>query len=98
MPFQKLLARQKPTKPERSHAVTVYSRAGCACCEKALAALRKSAKRHPMQVHIVDIDADPALVDAYGTSVPVIEINGRVRFRGIVNPILLERILEAEGR
>jgi hypothetical protein len=29
--------------------------------------------------------------------VPVVEINGRVRFRGAVHPVLLRRILRSEN-
>jgi hypothetical protein len=30
--------------------------------------------------------------------VPVVALNGKVRFRGVVNPTLLERLLTAESR
>jgi hypothetical protein len=30
--------------------------------------------------------------------VPVVAVNGKVRFRGKVNPVLLNRLLEAESR
>jgi hypothetical protein len=30
--------------------------------------------------------------------VPVVAVDGKVRFRGVVNPALLERLLIAEGR
>ena len=33
----------------------------------------------------------------HGTSVPVVAIDGKVRFRGVVNPVLLERLLKAEA-
>ena len=29
---------------------------------------------------------------------PVVAVDGKVRFRGVVNPILLRRLLRAEGR
>lgn len=81
-----------------AHRVTVYTRAGCGCCEKALAVLRQFQSRFAMEIELVDIDGDPALRDAHGDSVPVVAIDGRIRFRGVVNPVLLERILEAESR
>jgi hypothetical protein len=46
----------------------------------------------------VDIDTDPNLKSAYETEVPVVAVNGKVRFRGRVNPVLLNRLLEAESR
>jgi hypothetical protein len=30
--------------------------------------------------------------------VPVVTVNGKVRFRGVVNPHLLKRLLRAEAR
>ena len=32
---------------------------------------------------------------AHGLSVPVVAIDGKIRFRGVVNPVLLERLLAA---
>ena len=46
----------------------------------------------------VDIDGDPKLVARHGTSVPVVAVDGKVRFRGVVNPVLLDRLLLAECR
>lgn len=41
----------------------------------------------------IDIDADESLRDKFNTCVPVVEIDGKVRFRGQVDPILLRRLL-----
>jgi len=86
-------------RPKASHLrMTFYSRAGCACCETARAVIEPRQKRHGFEVEFVDIDTDPALVEAHGDSVPVIAIDGRVRFRGKVEPALLDRLLDAEAR
>jgi hypothetical protein len=45
----------------------------------------------------VDIDADPALRKRYTDCVPVVEIDGRERFRGRVNEVLLRRIVAASS-
>jgi hypothetical protein len=42
---------------------------------------------------LVDIDADKALRSRFDTCVPVVEIDGRVRFRGKIEPRLLRRII-----
>ncbi len=42
----------------------------------------------------IDIDADPALVAKFNECVPVVEIDGKIRFRGRVNEVLLERLLD----
>jgi glutaredoxin len=77
---------------------TVYSRAQCCCCHKAIGSLREYQDRFGYQFAVVDIDSDPALVAMYSTEVPVVAVNGKVRFRGVVNPALLERLLVAESQ
>lgn len=67
----------------------LYTRRGCHLCDDAKALL----VRHGLDPKEVDIDADPTLVERYGLSVPVVEIAGRERFRGRVDPLLLRRIL-----
>jgi hypothetical protein len=47
---------------------------------------------------VVDIDQDPSLQAIYNEWVPVVEINGRVRFRGHVDPVLLRRVIIAEQK
>ena len=75
--------------------VTVYTRRECCCCHKALDVLATFRRKHNLAITEVDIDGDPALVEAHGLSVPVVEIDGKVRFRGVVNPVLLDRLLKA---
>jgi len=77
---------------------TVYTRARCCCCHKALDLLKDFQRGYGFQINEVDIDADPELVAQYGNEVPVVAVNGKVRFRGVVNPALLERLLAAEGQ
>jgi glutaredoxin len=77
---------------------TVYTRAQCCCCHKAIDLLREHQSRWGFAIHEVDIDSDPGLVAKYDTEVPVVALNGKVRFRGVANPTLLERLLTAESR
>lgn len=72
-----------------TYSVTLYTRTGCHLCEDAHALL----VRHGLRPRLVDIDADPALRERYNLCVPVVEIDGRERFRGRVNEVLLKRIL-----
>ena len=60
--------------------------------------LKDAQRRHGFTIDEVDIDTDPELVAKYNTEVPVVAVNGKVRFRGVVNPSLLERLLIAEGK
>jgi len=76
--------------------VTVYTRAQCCCCHKALDVLKDAQRRYGFSIHEIDIDGDPDLAAKYDTEVPVVAVNGKVRFRGVVNPALLERLLRSE--
>lgn len=78
--------------------VTVYTRAQCCCCHKALDVLKDAQRRFGFSIEEIDVDSDPELVAKYDTEVPVVAVDGKVRFRGVVNRALLERLLRAESR
>lgn len=77
--------------------VTVYSRHGCGCCSKAIDVVEGFRKKYPLQVEEVDVDQSPELRERYGKEVPVVEVGGKIRFRGKVDPVLFERLLRAEA-
>ena len=78
--------------------VAVYTRKECCCCHKAIDVLKKYQRKHNLNITEIDVDTDPSLAAAHGLHVPVVEIGGKVRFRGVVNPVLLERLLASEPR
>jgi hypothetical protein len=55
----------------------VYSRPGCHLCELLLDELLPMV-RGRASVEVVDIDLVPALREAYGMRIPVVELDGRV--------------------
>lgn len=69
--------------------VILYSRSGCHLCEVALDLLRK----YGIEPKKVDVDSDPLLRERYDACVPVVVIDGKERFRGRVDEILLRRLL-----
>jgi len=83
------------TSPQRStshtHDVVLYTRAGCHLCEDA----EKILAEHGLHPSLVDIDTVPELREQFDTCVPVVEVNGKIRFRGRVDPVLLRRLLRA---
>ncbi|HWB00707.1 MAG TPA: glutaredoxin family protein [Pirellulales bacterium] len=84
---------QKPTPagtPSARRAV-VYLRPGCHLCDQVKTLLGK----YGFSISEVDIDTDPQLVERYGTVIPVVTIDGRERFRGCINEVLLRRLLRA---
>lgn len=73
--------------------VILYTRTDCHLCDDALQLLRQ----HGLTPECVDIDAHPELQERFDTCVPVVEIDGRIRFRGRIEPVLLRRLLSAMG-
>ncbi len=74
--------------------VIMYTRQGCHLCEQAWQQLQQVQERYHFALSQVDVDEDAQLVREYGECVPVVLVNGRVRFRGVINPVLLKRLLE----
>ena len=50
-------------------------------------------ERYGLRPELIDIDSDPQLRERYTTCVPVVIIDGKERFRGRVNEVLLRRLL-----
>jgi glutaredoxin len=78
--------------------VVMYTRRGCHLCEDAWTLLQRECGRCGFALEAVDVDTDPELAERYGREVPVVTVNGKVRFRGLVNALLLKRLLRAERR
>lgn len=84
---------RRPLGPWR---VVVYTRGGCHLCEVAWNFLSAERRRYGFALAAVDVDTDPELARLYGECVPVVSVDGRVRFRGAVNPVLWKRLVRAE--
>ena len=70
--------------------VVLYTREGCHLCEDALQLLQK----YRLQPKIVDIDREGGPVrERYDACVPVVMVDGKERFRGRINEVLLRRLL-----
>jgi hypothetical protein len=72
----------------------LLTRRECKLCDEALQTLLQFQHALPT-IDVVNIDDDPQLVRQFGESIPVIEIDGRVRFRGRVDWRLLQRMIDA---
>jgi hypothetical protein len=53
---------------------------------------------HGVEVHAIDVDGDAALRERFNECVPVVEIDGKIRFRGRVDAMLLRRLLASPPR
>jgi glutaredoxin len=66
----------------------LYTRHGCHLCDVAAQTLEQAG----YAVQMVDIDENSELRQKFDHEVPVVEIDGRIRFRGRVDPLLLKRL------
>jgi glutaredoxin len=77
--------------------VVLYTRQGCHLCEAAWETLLREQRHTRLALSVVDVDTHPDLAARYGDQVPVVMVAGKVRFRGVVNHVLLRRLLRAAG-
>ncbi|MCG8584354.1 MAG: glutaredoxin family protein [Pirellulales bacterium] len=75
--------------PQEPSAVVLYTREGCHLCDDA----RQLLAGFGIVPAEVDIDKNAELLDKFDECVPVVEIDGKVRFRGRIDPVLLRRTL-----
>ena len=75
--------------PDSPPKIVLYTRRGCHLCEDAAALLT----RYRLDFTSVDVDQDRELQARYDECVPVVTFDGRERFRGRVDEVLLRRLL-----
>ena len=56
--------------------ITIYSRSDCHLCEQAYAIVMSLQEMFAYEVRVVDIDQDLNLGARYGTSIPVVSLEG----------------------
>lgn len=78
-----------PASQRRQPETLIYTRRGCHLCDDAARLLAN----YGLKAIQIDVDGQPDLVADYGNCVPVIFIDGRERFRGRVDEVLLRRLL-----
>ena len=82
-----------PERPgQRFTTSVIYSRANCPLCDETQELLVNYARFLP-PLTIVDISTDPELTEQHGTSIPVVEFDGQIHFRGCVSEVLLRRLI-----
>jgi glutaredoxin len=91
LPFSRQMSGQSLT----NWRIVIYTRAGCHLCQEARTQLESARARYGFTLATVDVDEDAMLAARYGHEVPVVEVNGKVRFRGVVNAALLQRLFDA---
>ena len=76
--------------------LTLYSRPGCHLCEEMLAQVSHLVG-DIVDIRVVDIASDPALVNAYDIRIPVLTENGRVLAEGRLDEADFLDALENRG-
>jgi predicted thioredoxin/glutaredoxin len=100
MRFASLFSWLRRKLTSRCAPITVhfFTRKGCHLCDLAWEEITRLGRRYQLTLEQTDVDTDLELAARHGDSVPVVVVNGKVRFRGGVNPVLLERLFRAESR
>ena len=75
----------------------LYTRAGCCLCADVRALLDRLRRDYSFDLQSTDIDTDEHLRKTFGDCVPVVLINGKIRFRGRIQAALLTRLLRNES-
>lgn len=87
----------KEIQVEHLH-LCLYTRQGCHLCDVAWEQLQRWQRQYRFHLQSADVDQNAVWQQAYGLQVPVVTVNGKVRFRGRINPVLFRRLMAAEGR
>lgn len=84
----------QPTRPgSRFRSLIVYSRNGCHLCDESIELLQQFSNCLP-PIQEIDINSIPDLQKRFDTDVPVVEFDGKIRFKGRVSELLLRRLIE----
>jgi len=71
--------------------LVLYSRPDCPLCDEMKAELGRAKTARPVRLREVNIEQDPGLERRHGLSIPVLEIDGRIAFKGRLTAAEFER-------
>jgi len=74
--------------------VTLYGKPGCHLCDDARAEVNAVRAERDFELTEVDVTLDPALWNAYGPRIPVVEIDGETAFEWHVDRAGLAQLLD----
>lgn len=94
MDFLRSIFRRSPSGAADPVGVVLYTRPDCPLCDEMKRELGRATTRRAYRLREVDIRSDPALEERFGRSIPVLEIAGRVAFKGRLMPGDFGRKLE----
>jgi glutaredoxin len=82
----------------RKPRVLLVTKAECPLCDDAKEALERARGKVAFELEVRSIEADEALREAHALEVPVLFIDGKKKFFGRVEPLLLARELSVASR
>jgi len=71
----------------------LYTKPGCHLCDEMKREIARARCTVPVELVEVNIERDPELAERHGRSIPVLEIAGRVAFKGRLEAAELEKKL-----
>lgn len=74
--------------------LTLYGRSHCGLCEQMWHELEALPERERFDLETVDIDSQPALIQRYGTLIPVLAAGGQELCHYFLDPEVLRRYFE----
>ncbi len=77
-----------------AHKVVLYTKEGCCLCDRAKQLLGRLTEEYSLEIEEVDIAHEAALMEQYGRIIPVVVIDGRLRFESKIAEHYLRRALE----
>lgn len=83
------------SEPQTGAVLHVMMRDRCSLCDHLVLALELLRPRYPFTYAKVDVDADPALAERYGTRVPVLVAGDKEICAGHCDPACIEAFLKA---
>ena len=75
--------------------VKLYTKPGCHLCADALAELQRLQRSRPFALEVVNITAEPGLMQVYGERIPVLDVDGREYDAPLYPHVLEQAIREA---
>jgi glutaredoxin len=77
---------------------TLYTKAGCHLCERAVADLERLRQRYPHELRLVDITTAAELMRKYAERIPVLSIDGHERAAPLSLAVLERELRQAGAR
>jgi len=76
--------------------IKVYSKPECPLCDKALEIIQEVGCNFDFKLEIIDITKDDELFAEYCFDIPVVAVNGVMRFKGVVDKQSLKQLLRKQ--